>query len=287
MSLDITVHQAEQEAEELLKRLAHNGPPTDPFEIARKHDITTQAQHLKDPGFAGCLVKAGDNFGILYSTHINNDGFIRFTIAHELGHYFIPGHPEILFPEGNGQHFSAMGLGKKDQHEREADAFASSLLMPKASFRKEMNGAGQGFPAIKKLADKFQTSLLATSRRFVSFTEDAVAIIVSKDDIIEYSFLSRSLEEYKGIRWLKKGARVPTNTPTKRFNRTVANVIDCKQHEGSSTFDSWIDGAPELDVNEDIVGLGSYGRTLTILFTDEPLADAEDEESSEEDDLEF
>ena len=30
-------------------------------------------------------------------------------------------------------------------------------------------------------------------------------------------------------------------------------------------------------MNEDVVGLGSYGKTLTVLFTDDVLDDEEDE----------
>jgi hypothetical protein len=49
----------------------------------------------------------------------------------------------------------------------------------------------------------------------------------------------------------------------------------------TSYLDDWLDGAPQVEVNEDVVGLGSYGKTLTILFTDEDL---EDEDQDDEDD---
>lgn len=42
-------------------------------------------------------MRLGETFGIQYASHIANEGFIRFTVAHELGHYFLPGHAEHLF----------------------------------------------------------------------------------------------------------------------------------------------------------------------------------------------
>jgi len=42
------------------------------------------------------LVKAGDQFGIMYATNIPIKGFQKFPIAHELGHYGIDGHCNAL-----------------------------------------------------------------------------------------------------------------------------------------------------------------------------------------------
>jgi len=39
--------------------------------------------------------------------------------------------------------------------------------------------------------------------------------------------------------------------------------------------------APAVEMEEDVVGLGSYGKTLTVLFTDEDL---EPEDECEDDD---
>jgi Zn-dependent peptidase ImmA (M78 family) len=52
----------------------------------------------------------------------------RFTIAHELGHYFL----HWLYPrESVGKKF---GRGGRDRAETEANVFASALLMPAAKF---------------------------------------------------------------------------------------------------------------------------------------------------------
>ena len=45
--------------------------------------------------------------------------------------------------------------------------------------------------------------------------------------------------------------------------------------------DEWLDGAPRIEMKEDVVGLGHYGKTLTVLFTD---ADVESEDPDQEDD---
>ncbi len=45
----------------------------------------------------------------------------------------------------------------------------------------------------------------------------------------------------------------------------------------------WFDGAPDIEMNEDVVGLGAYGRTLTVLHTDQATGDDDDVTAHEED----
>ena len=79
-------------------------------------------------GVSGMLVSYGNTFGILYST-IDNDGYHRFSIAHELGHFFVEGHLDYI-PLVHGVHRSR--YISQDRYEREADCFAAVLLMPEA-----------------------------------------------------------------------------------------------------------------------------------------------------------
>jgi Zn-dependent peptidase ImmA (M78 family) len=78
------------------------------------------------------LVKVGDQFGIMYATNIRRRGFQRFSIAHELGHYFIEAHATQLLV--NGVHYSRAGFFSADPFEQEADHFAAALLMPERPF---------------------------------------------------------------------------------------------------------------------------------------------------------
>lgn len=54
----------------------------------------------------------------------------RFTIAHELGHYFL----HYLLPKRKGP--ASFGRGGRNRAETEANVFASALLMPADPFRK-------------------------------------------------------------------------------------------------------------------------------------------------------
>lgn len=97
--------------------------PVDPFEIAARHEIVVQAKPDTAVGVSGLLVRHGDTFGILYATHIDNEGFQRFSVAHELGHYFLDGHPEHVLRDG--MHESRAGFVTGDPFELEADHFAA------------------------------------------------------------------------------------------------------------------------------------------------------------------
>lgn len=52
----------------------------------------------------------------------------RFTIAHELGHYFL----HYRFPQCEGE--QGYGRGRRNRAETEANVFASALLMPSHEF---------------------------------------------------------------------------------------------------------------------------------------------------------
>jgi hypothetical protein len=222
-------------------------------------------------------MRVGNVFGILYASQIANDGFIRFTVAHELGHYFLPGHPEQLFPNGDGVHRSRSGFISQDRYERQADQFAAALLMPEKLFSDAIDDAGQGFPAVKSLASLCNTSITSTAIRFMNFTDDPMAVIVSSKDRVEYCFLSERLKDLRGLEWLKKGDLIAPRSATAKFNKDSANISEARQSDGCCWLDEWFDGAPQIEMNEDVVGLGNYGKTLTVLFTDEDL-DGEYEE---------
>jgi Zn-dependent peptidase ImmA (M78 family) len=252
--------------------------PICPIAIAKKVEIIVQPKPSSERGVSGFLMRVGETFGIQYASHIANEGFIRFTVAHELGHYFLPGHAEHLFPEGTGLHESRSGFVSGDRYERQADYFASALLMPEKLFRRQVNCAGRGFAAIEKLASDFQTSITATAIRFAKFTNDAVAVVVSSDDTIDYCFMSDRIRDLRGITWIRKGDLLPNGSTTAEFNADASNVEEAQREEGTSYLNDWFDGAPEVEVNEDVVGLGSYGKTLTVLFTDEDLEDEDEDD---------
>ncbi len=272
--------EAEREAANVLANHAIVDPPVCPFAIANKASIVVEPKASADPGVSGFLMRVGETFGIQYASHISNEGFIRFTVAHELGHYFLPGHAEHLFPNGDGIHKSRSGFISGERYERQADHFAGALLMPERLFRREVNRSGQGFPAIVKLSAVFKTSITATAIRYAKFTDDAVAVVVSSGNTIDYCFMSDRIADLRGTTWIKKGDILPSRSTTIAFNRDATNVTEARQEEGASYLDDWLDGAPAIEVNEDVVGLGSYDKTLTILFTD---GDLEDDESPDDD----
>ncbi|MDX8451014.1 ImmA/IrrE family metallo-endopeptidase [Mesorhizobium captivum] len=124
---------AEAAANAVLRQMKIEGLWVDPEAIAATKGIMVQPKPDTASGVSGMLIKAGDDFGIIYATNIPSRGFQRFSISHELGHYFIEGHPEALLT--TGVHQSRAGFVSGDPFEQEADHFAAALLMPESPFK--------------------------------------------------------------------------------------------------------------------------------------------------------
>ena len=126
------------QADALIKRL-NLSAAIDPLRVAKEEYPFLRAGG-RDFGdrFDGKLRYASDKkcFVLMYNTKYDalcppgkHHARTRFSIAHELGHYFIEHHHAYL-THGGKTHASINEFRSNIMIEREADAFAASLLLP-------------------------------------------------------------------------------------------------------------------------------------------------------------
>ena len=114
---------AAAKAEAWLRDNGFTSLPIDLVKVAEFLEIPVHPLAQSKPGVSGMLHRDGDQFVIMFGTYIKSIGFQRFSIAHELGHYLLSGHPEHLFPPGVTSHSSQAGFTSADLYEQEADYF--------------------------------------------------------------------------------------------------------------------------------------------------------------------
>lgn len=269
------------EAEQLLKELGITSLPVDPFEIAEQLGIALKAMPPTAGGASGMLLQVDGQFGIGYPTHVESDGFKRFSVSHEIGHYRLPGHVDAIV-DSTGRHLSRAGFQTDEKYEREADHFASALLMPTRPFSAELRRCGDGLTTVVKLADLCGTSLEATAIRYAQCARDPVAVVRSAGRTIDYTLMSRALEGFPDLDWIRKGTPIAANTVTFRFNASAENVRTSARDSGTSALQDWFGGPHQQTAVEEVIGLGSYGKTLTVLTGMEPPDEVEDEYDDDE-----
>lgn len=147
----------EARAEEVLKKAGIKGVPVPVEEVAAKHQIRVRRAPHAD--FSGMLIRK-DGHALIGVSTSESRVRQRFTIAHELGHFFL--HP-------NKDAFVDFRDNKKGimrtPREREANMFAAALLMPRTILLRDFKLiARNGFS---------EDDLPALAKRF-SVSEDAM-----------------------------------------------------------------------------------------------------------------
>ncbi len=255
---------AKQKAEAFLRDEGITTLPVDPFAIAASRDIEVKAKPDTAGGVSGMLLRHGDVFGILYATHITSEGFHRFSVGHELGHYFLDGHIDHILPK-DGTHTSHAGFVSADPYELEADQFAAGLLMPATPFKRALGQQDAGLPVVESLAGLCKTSLTATAIRYAELTDDAVAIIISTGQVIDFCFMSDTIKSLPQLTWIKKGTAVPRGTATARLNANSQSIANGDRAEDEIDIIDWLGGTRSVKATEQVIGLGNYGKALTVL----------------------
>jgi hypothetical protein len=167
------------------------------------HIAEVKAENLKT--FEGALFpnSDGSKWMLLYNKSIKSPGRIRFTQAHELGHYIL--HRKL---KDNFQ-CSESDMIDQDQDEvgmeSQADSFASTLLMPLDDFRSQL-GDQASFEAIQRCADRYGVSLTAATLRWLQYTDQNAVIVVHRDGYMLWAVSSRAAR--------RQGAFFRTRTQT-------------------------------------------------------------------------
>ncbi|PZQ87063.1 MAG: hypothetical protein DI534_15335 [Leifsonia xyli] len=279
MSLPFRLKMAKQKAEAFLRDEGLGTLPIDPFRIAESREILVQPKPDTADGVSGMLLRHGNQFGIMYATHVKSDGFQRFSVAHELGHYFLDGHVDHVLKDGF--HESRAGFVTADPFELEADSFAAGLLMPSAAFKRAIGRRDPGLGVVTELSDECRTSVTATAIRYAELTGDAVAVVVSTGGIIDYCILSEAMKTLPALAFLRKGSELPGGTATAAFAAERENVLGSADVDEETQVRFWLGGPSNARVREQTIGLGAYGKCLTILSS-ATIGQAEIEDDADE-----
>jgi hypothetical protein len=190
----------------------------------------------------------------------------------------MPDHVEGLFANGVdvvpslGGHFRT----QKNPYEAEADHFASELLMPERILRPLIATSGSGLAAVRWLADRFAASLCAAAIRYAAFAGEPTIVIVSKDGTIEWSVRPPVIWAHGWARQPLKKEWAPRGSATRRLAGAPDRIQRLENDESTMLACEWFQEAPPaLEVIEEALGLGEYGRVLTLLRIPE-LPDADE-----------
>jgi hypothetical protein len=118
----------------------------------------------------------------------------RFSVAHELGHYFMEAHRAFLRRTGKSHPSKGEFLSDRTI-ETEADAFAAGLLMPSDLLGPLVNEGDLTFPQIEEWARKFKTSVTSTARRSIELSDFPCALVGVREGRVGFSFHSRAMIE--------------------------------------------------------------------------------------------
>jgi Zn-dependent peptidase ImmA (M78 family) len=239
----------------------------DPLEIADRNSITHNFGQYEE-AFDGLLEYRTGRFHIYANLdRLRSPEYprARFTLGHELGHFYIDDHRNALIG-GVGPHASFTDYQSQNPAEQEADAFAAAFLMPMERFRSAAGNRLPGAIAVRELAGLFGTSYASTAIRYARTNTHSVIVMRWTLQERKWCWSSEdlfSLTENKAYRAFN---RIPADSLTLSTLRSVNGELErCE-----STLSKWFPyiiarSRKDRIVIEEVMPLGEFG-VLTILY---------------------
>ncbi len=209
----------------------------------------------------------------------------RFSVCHELGHYFLERHHEDLV-NGEPPHESSGEFKNASQKEREADAFAASLLLPTHLVDRSLNNGELTLATIDKVAAEFQASLLCTARRGVRLSDQPCALAGLREGRIAWLFPSNSLIAAK----IYPGKK-DIESPVAQARWAAFERGDDGRHQEDGLLRHWFqtfdrgEDLHDVEVTQAFLPVPVMGTLAVLLTMDEGDVLPEDEEEEEEDEI--
>jgi hypothetical protein len=197
----------------------------------------------------------------------------RFTVAHELGHFFIDEHRNALSSGRVPAHPSKCEYESTLSVEREADHFASHLLMPTGPFRKLARSYKPGLAGVLAIADKFATSVTSAAIRYAK--EETIPCVVvkwSRDGSFQWRWVSTETFRVRLRATFTDQGKLPDDCPTRRA-MSGERAPKIGYFEAGTTAAAWFRFVNDHDYRnvifmEQAIPLGRFG-VLTFLYPEE------------------
>lgn len=165
--------RAEQAAADLLDRLGVAQPPVDVEDIAKRCSAVIERERFGRE-LSGMLIRADDDadFAVIGVNSTHHPRRQRFTIAHEIGHLMLHRGRKVTVDSGLRVDYRDDSGNPSIQEERDANAFAASLLMPEALIQQaaepHVRGGATRGTLVSALAKTFEVSEEAMGYRLLN-----------------------------------------------------------------------------------------------------------------------
>ncbi|MEO6922943.1 MAG: ImmA/IrrE family metallo-endopeptidase [Bryocella sp.] len=171
----------------------------------------SQIKRMDIRGFEGCLQanKDGSRWLIAYSAAHGSPGRMRFTLAHELGHFMLHRETQPLFECTERDMYDWDSPARA--MEAEADTFASYVLMPLDDFRRQLGSQAMCLEFLEHSRVRYGVSRMAAALKWIEIAPRRALVVAARDGHLLWARMNRAA--YKSGAFLatrKKVVEIPS-----------------------------------------------------------------------------
>ena len=137
------------------------------------------------PGFEGVLKARSDGQWAIGYNSQQSPGRVRFTLAHEFGHYMLHRQLQSAFQCTSKDVYDWESAERKI--ETDADLFASYLLMPLNDFRQQVQGHAGQIDMLRHCADRYGVSIMAAALKWIEIAPKRAVVVVARDGFVHWA----------------------------------------------------------------------------------------------------
>lgn len=210
------------------------------------------------------MINYRENYGIItINSNINDKGQKYFTIAHEMGHFFLERNkPEEL----RGCNIEDLSSFKSVKYKEDnANIFAAELLMHRPWFKEFIKNREINFELIKDIAKYFNVSLSAAALRYINIGEKPAAVIYTKNEVVQWSAIS----DYFPFKYIPGNYQINSSSAASDFFRGKEMNTTSTLIPANFWFKEDFKCKKSTYLYEQNVAMPNYNAVLTLLWLSE------------------
>lgn len=188
----------------------------------------------------------------------------RFAAAHELGHYELHRNLQPVFSDSEEDMMNWFISGS---HEKEANEFASELLMPSNIFKSICDEYYFDHRLIKLLSEKFKVSKTAALLKFFRFGNHPICLVYCKNNKMQWFKVS---DDFKFYLEFEKNKNSPENSVANELfiSNKIYDENELSQEIWQSTWFKYNEYNEFKKFYEYCLNVKSYNYSISVIWTD-------------------